>query len=445
MLGKLRGRRANLQRVQLSILSPIRRLPAEIIVAIFENSCTEDLDISVWPRDNVHLRGGGVALWTYTRICRFWRAAIFSLRERWSTIYANISHQGCSHDVEALNFIIAQSNTHPLDLVIHRRAPLDLLTHKYFEYSEYALQMLEILVSHSDFWGEVSLCLDSAFYQRIRKIKHRLSQLKTLRITNGSRIDITIPSSTIEALFEDAPQLATVLIDDVENLSDMGLPWKRIIDFTMGCRQGNYNNYDVLSKMYNIIKYECCDFWSSLSPQGPTIASGITYQYPHLQELFWGVPAPIPEWLIAPNLARLRIEHPDYKTRVPQIMSLIHRSSCQLSLIEIDLGNYLVDGAAFHMLELFEALPNLTCLKIKSLERIVLLRLSLSTNSSSFLLPKLRSLTIGVSSKAEIEALDAMVRSRAAGFSDQQEQTTKLESCKVEAPHDLRQNMMSHR
>lgn len=332
--------------------------------------------------------------------------------------------------MEALNFILSQPHSSSLRLSIES-APGTLV------YSEYALQMLETLVSHSACWSQVSLWLDLTCYSKIRRIKHHLSKLKAIDLYSIDK-DLVIPASTFEGIFEDAPQLVSVTLVNIDNILDMDFPWERITEFTVGCPKGKYTDYQVLSRMPNIITFGWVDAdFSPPSPRAPTAVASTIYR-PHLQTLAWDVIfTPIPEALVAPNLCTLRLESEttDHETKVQQLMSLICRSSCQLSLIDLDLGTrWPAKGAQARTIELFEALPNLIRLEIGALDPSVILRLCPSNNSLSTLLPKLRDLAIGICSQAEIEALNTMVRSRAAFSTAQQSKVTRLQSCIVETP-----------
>ena len=175
-----------------SVLSPLRRLPTEILQTIF---------MEVDPAMRVHTRWRQTSdlPWELAQVCRMWRESALSLSMLWKYLPLVQLKKSTSYtrmQLACLSELIRRSGEAPLD--IYLIAPnYDRSTHP----------IIDLLTQHSERWHTVSIESTPKTILGFGAVKGRLSSLKVL--TLHTRHHTEMPA--IE-MFEDAPQLQAVYV-----------------------------------------------------------------------------------------------------------------------------------------------------------------------------------------------------------------------------------------
>lgn len=189
------------------VLSPIRRLPMEILQTIF---------MEVDPAMRVHTRWRQTSdlPWELAQVCRMWRESALSLSMLWKYLPLVQLKKSTSHtrtQLACLSELICRSGEAPLDIYII--APnYDRSTHP----------VIDLLTRYSERWHTVSIESTPTTILGFGRIKGRLPSLKVL--TLHTRHHTEMPA--IE-MFEDAPQLQAVYVSG-SIPGDLKLPFSQL-------------------------------------------------------------------------------------------------------------------------------------------------------------------------------------------------------------------------
>jgi len=167
-----------------AVLSPIRRLPYEIIEHILLFSPDRDMDFQF-------------ERWKWTHICRRWRVVAIGAPELWANLRTIVACPNSRKGLDKIEMQIARAKHLPI----------------HFHFSAYLKDLpsthpvIQLLVRHSERWGNVYFSTTSTTLNSFSKVRGRLPQLRTLglaiwRCQDQDRID----------LFSFAPQLTSVTI-----------------------------------------------------------------------------------------------------------------------------------------------------------------------------------------------------------------------------------------
>jgi hypothetical protein len=187
------------------ILSPIRRVPPELISEIFD------------------LIYGGEAgkrpPWYLGHISRSWRHIALSIGQLWASVTVDVELRLSKTDV-----LLASMKE---QLRRAARVPLDV--HFPDVRTDMDTPLLDLILQHSSRWG--SLCLD-----RRRRLPHHTAVLDWLRPVEGHleqlvRLEVPHYWITVPDIFSTAPRLCEIILTD-RHLSDSPsfilIPWQQI-------------------------------------------------------------------------------------------------------------------------------------------------------------------------------------------------------------------------
>ncbi|KAJ7595519.1 hypothetical protein C8J56DRAFT_922521 [Mycena floridula] len=195
------------------VLSPIRRVPAEVIGEIVMLALTEgdgfikatSLNMAEDP-------------WAYSQVCRIWRKEILSR----TAIWANI---GIIHPKE-LDY--RRYSADLLEATIHCSAlAVSAFTIEYFD-SAIAKAILAKAVEYSRQWQSVKLCLTPHLFSRLKKLKSRLPLLEVLWLVGHFANHNPISLKSIAECFRDAPALRKCRLSGFLEPSVINLPWAQL-------------------------------------------------------------------------------------------------------------------------------------------------------------------------------------------------------------------------
>ncbi|KAJ7792007.1 hypothetical protein B0H13DRAFT_2516508 [Mycena leptocephala] len=185
------------------ILSPIRRVPPELISEIFD---------LVYGGET-----GKRPPWYLGHISRSWRHTALSLGQLWSSV--------------TIELRLSKTDVLPASMEeqLRRAARVPLDVHFPDVRTDMDTPLLDLILQHSSRWG--SLCLD-----RRRRLAHRTAVLDWLRPVEGHleqlvRLEVPHYWITIPDIFSTAPRLREIILSD-RHLSDSPssilIPWQQI-------------------------------------------------------------------------------------------------------------------------------------------------------------------------------------------------------------------------
>jgi len=198
-----------------SILSPLRRLPPELLYQIF--------DFSAPPR--LHLEGPDNPIrWSelpfnVSQVCHRWRAITLSMPILWTRIPSLTPDKKYTTNPSFLDFytgFLLRSAGEPIGLSIFSH---DARAEKVVKWHP----AIKILVSHSHRWQRLSIVsYSSHFLRAFRPIKKRLPILRTL--------NLELDFEAYLNMFQKAPKLSQVRLIGIAP-ERIALPWKQLVHY----------------------------------------------------------------------------------------------------------------------------------------------------------------------------------------------------------------------
>ncbi|SJL13357.1 uncharacterized protein ARMOST_16799 [Armillaria ostoyae] len=208
-------------------LSPIRRLPSEILVEILR--WTPKAETQLTALDPYHVFGFNVfkiteGPWQLGHVCSSWRDAVrFLCPEIWSTL--KITWQRKRSEKEDI-MIPAPKKDMP--------ALLNRACRRFYEYPderadepEEMSQCFDLLLTHSKRWGSVELAIVPSFLSRLSLVRGRVDRVEGVCLTCAP---ITMPG-TIDA-FEIAPKLKTLDLTGMHAEAHIPFPAENLVLFS---------------------------------------------------------------------------------------------------------------------------------------------------------------------------------------------------------------------
>lgn len=198
-----------------AILSPVRRLPSDLLSEILMLSTNHELDSDTSSLDPTEMH------WLLPRVCAHWRCVALSFPRMWSTI--RITSRELAHDASGALF--------RLGVQLHRSGsfPLFVSISSYYNTIPYAPPILQMLLPSSPRWKELYVCLQPEAFSILSPLHMFLPSLTSLRIwTYPIPVDGLEMDSVLSRAFTVCPSL-----QDLEGAPDIlftscALPWNQI-------------------------------------------------------------------------------------------------------------------------------------------------------------------------------------------------------------------------
>ncbi|PPR00564.1 hypothetical protein CVT24_005468 [Panaeolus cyanescens] len=158
-----------------SLLSPLRRLPPEILQEIFLINAPRYIpskfsSSDIWQEDFT-------LPWALTGVCRKWRNVALSTPELWNTLPHLTFDRFNFHDHKfqhaKFDFILGCTGNLPLHVYIEARTA----------WLPKKCPVLDLLIKHSDRWETVVIKMTSSTFSHLNRIKNRIPQLRGLSLT----------------------------------------------------------------------------------------------------------------------------------------------------------------------------------------------------------------------------------------------------------------------
>ena len=198
-----------------SLLSPLRRLPPELLYQIFEFFAPPPLYLN-GPDKPSHWSG---LPWSVSQVCHRWRAITLSMPLLWTRIpllTLDMKYTANPSFLEFYNSFLLRSAGQPIGVFVASHNPKAEKPVKWHP-------AIKILVSHSYRWQHLSVVSHSPHLLRaLRPIKKRLPILRTLNL----ELD---PEAYIN-MFQKAPKLSQVRLIGIAP-ERIALPWKQLVHY----------------------------------------------------------------------------------------------------------------------------------------------------------------------------------------------------------------------
>ncbi|KAJ7026858.1 hypothetical protein C8F04DRAFT_1123940 [Mycena alexandri] len=346
-----------------SVSSPVRRLPSELLVEIFDMcappnaSKTLASDTVADEEDRLNAR----YLLRLSQVCAFWRGLAMETPRLWSEVVIDMTlwcdAKTPARFTSSLRSHLSRGGNSPLRLFADLSTPQQAV--------------VDLLVEHSRRWRNVSLWFDFQF-RNLAGAKGNLPSLKALHIENtGDQSDL----GEVIDIFEVAPRLTRVtLCGPLPSLPI--IPWQQLRFFeyiTPPPRAGQEHTdlFGALSLMSRLSLDTDFSLDFEISGDSPVDLHPIVSNVSSLSLTFFSVTSQshvLGEVFKALTLPRLkRLEIPRRWSDPPPLWGQTHflmfasRSSLQMNLTELEVHIVITDE---ELLKCLSVLPNLTRLGI---------------------------------------------------------------------------------
>ncbi|ESK88761.1 hypothetical protein Moror_17149 [Moniliophthora roreri MCA 2997] len=371
-----------------ALLSPIRRVPSDILREIFVQCLPEDR----LPTHNIHQ-----APLLLTGICRSWREVAITTPRLWNRIHiwlryprsppiTEFFHSLMKASAEGLDLWLERSGTMPLTLSLHASTPSSLSSRDPWNFNTNGgrvkdIEMLYInfarhLLPYAARWKSLSITISARVMDFLKALPEEF-ELTSLEEFRPTRPPEMMNWEALDVVFRRSPSLRSVQLDDgylerlsipCGNLTEVAISglredvlfhnFKRVL--SPSCASLRHCTLDILIPMNSTI-------WAIVgspvvlpmlhtlkvqirSPQIPTIALA-------LQHLFDAITAPMLKTLHITS--RNYLFHNDCLDRLP-FVPFLERSGCTLSSFALDLPVKVAD-----LIAVFRLAPSLVELKLR--------------------------------------------------------------------------------
>ena len=326
-----------------SIISPLRKLPTELLQLIFLQIHWDPQTTSTLP-------------WSLCQVCRSWRTVVHDTPVLWSHITINLNTKPTR----------LRSQKDRLKLILQRSGNVDLWVwvSGMMNKGDKRLSLLRILVAHSERWRYLDLTMTAETIMIFQDVKGHLPRLRQLRLKFWVPRRITMDID----MFSIAPRLENVAInnDDIYNIRVI-IPFHQLSSYSrknVPDQIGEFNNS--LSSFSNLVHLETR--WESTDSTVDLLEPRITL--PRLEVLvisftiFITINHPAVaffERLILPSIKKIVLRN-RAQGAVLAISSMVSRSlPCDLRTLSIATEPFAWSG---HMTSLLHLTPQLEHLEI---------------------------------------------------------------------------------
>lgn len=380
----------------MSLLSPIQRLPFEMLSEIFVLYLPEDRLLSTLGLKRTVMRPGS--------ICKRWREIALSTPRLWSSIGLNLSRTAEGHVELARKWLLRSGNV-PLSIRLHGHSFLcvdDTLP----------CVIVDMLIRHVERWEVVDFDLPLSLLRQILPARNRLTSLRNLSIRVPSIV--IMPPMPMD-LFESASRMTKLAISHDVILA-FAFPWTQLTSLTVSTSISLEQCYDILNRTPNLVECHFVEiFGRRIDPPRATIHLAnlrkldITKAHKEPGTLF--------DYLSLPALRNFSYYDSAHEPIWPhsQFLSLLSRSSCPLEKLVLVLRHAPLGDC--DLIECLRRTPSLMHLELgygthitnRALEQLTL---PWSMPQADFLLPNLETLHFAASPEFSDTSFIAMIESR---------------------------------
>lgn len=383
-----------------AILTPIERLPPEILSEIFLRllppTWGSESNLMV-PRKVVMLPG---------QICRRWRKVALSTPKLYTSITIGREHGSVELEVALIKVWLARSGNLPLSLDYTL-----FLTRPITDFHP----AIDEALPHSDRWKNVSLAYPLSSVRNLGVIKGRLRCLEILTISLEG--DLEVQGHQIDA-FEIAPQLRSLGFASPIPPHILTVPWPQLTNFNIDIRRYSLEDcLNVLALCPNLATCTLAWDYSPLITRHPPI------HLLHLQSLNlegYSDGSNLFLHLSLPALREFDYLHgdDDVEWNHSEFISLLSRSQCSLQRLLLSMQETFISDV--DLIRCLEHSPNLVELELltdhifgtPSSALFLLINRPSDNAQSTCLAPKLKKLTLSHHSDFDHLTLANMIQSR---------------------------------
>ncbi|KAJ7663986.1 hypothetical protein DFH06DRAFT_337664 [Mycena polygramma] len=223
-LKQLKEARMSLSRYRAqnrAILSPLRRLPTEVLGEIFSWTSPTVTDRRV--RDKLDV---GASPWVLTHINARWRAIALATPSLWSLIVIAYSEEydaASAYSLASTEAHLQRSQTHTLKIHFHSSPDAD---------SDAQIRMFDLLSRHASRWEELSLGLTGDLVPSLLALRDRIPSLRRLWIYWNEEEFARVASIDV---FETAPCLLDAGVFNEYRFISYALPVHQLTRYEMDC------------------------------------------------------------------------------------------------------------------------------------------------------------------------------------------------------------------
>jgi hypothetical protein len=383
-----------------SIVSPIRRVPFEILSQIFLDA----MDVGDKEGDSLDLAQVPLNL---VRVSTVWRDVAVSLPQLWSTItikfkarrYQWSGEDDCSPmKVLALKTWLSVSASHQYPISINVSAERNV--------SKLVIQknnsLLSLLLSSSHYWRSVRFECPPHFLPFISSLEGRLPLLEALHFRLYSGLQLQAPMSA----FSIAPSLCSIELGLISNQALLSLPWHQVTKLVLHRTDNILHILTHIPVLEELLLDNC---------RAPLFDDELVHLR-YLRKLDVRDDLSLVKWLIVPSLVEMSLSSASLLATTAIVAHLHSHPEPHLTKLRIELDfRFFSDIAA-----LLSATPTITYLilvdrseiNINSAAETVLMSLTHRWQNASVLVPNLQSLEISFRHKFNIAHFFDMIESR---------------------------------
>ncbi|PBK73257.1 hypothetical protein ARMSODRAFT_952263 [Armillaria solidipes] len=402
-----------LGRHRSALSSPIRSLPDDLLVVIFQFTSPNAACNDQFP-------------WIATGVCRRWRAVAHSSRILWSQFSIDpFVEDPPPHRLPQTSIFAyygnAWASSHVAPEVETKRKGAvgrtftKSIINKALEYSrgspltvsfdsskakgdmrKVAVEWFDIFINLASRWKHVTLAIESPLIEKLPLIMGRLSMLETLDFS--LRDDYDLPPFATE-IFRLAPRLRKVVCRS--SSAEFIFPWKQLQQFSVLAFPLSWDYYhQILCSGSNLEMLDLQAGWGKFDTLGrrPGDNTDPATTLPYLRVLkICSELNTLLDSVVLPRLTTVTIRGLDEDNITSRLSSLIERSACALRSLSFTYVNYSADFT-----QLLRACSSLTSLSIVNYEGQALF--DVMARSSS-ILPSLESFIIGNASNTNTNTI----------------------------------------
>ncbi|KAJ7654609.1 hypothetical protein DFH06DRAFT_1416375 [Mycena polygramma] len=313
-LKQLQEARLSLSRYR-AILSPLRRLPTEVLGEIF--SWTSPTVIDRRARNKLDV---GASPWVLTHINARWREIALATPSLWSLIVISYSEEcdaASAYPLASTEAHLQRSQTHALKIHFHSDPDTD---------SDAQIRMFDLLSRHASRWEELSLGLAGDLVLSLLALRDRISSLRRLWIYWNEEEFARVDSIDV---FETAPCLLDAGVFNEFRFISCALPVHQLTRYEMDCSWQTHRA--VLKQATRLVEARIdIDF-----RDGPWPGRDGSIDLPALQRLHVSE-AEVLDYLQVPALEELSIWVDVDTSDLTHVNSLLDRSACTLRSLCLD-------------------------------------------------------------------------------------------------------------
>ncbi|KAJ7677768.1 hypothetical protein DFH06DRAFT_1167126 [Mycena polygramma] len=258
-LKKLRQMRSSLSSYRTrnrAILSPLRRMPPEILGEIF--MCT-------LPSSNLRIaRGKGIQItdspWVLTHVCQDWKKISLSIPSLWSSVIVSYSPKigPAAYPVAMVETQIARAQNSHLKIHFYGHEGA------YPENSQKQIEMFKSLARHALRWGELNVQLTLALIPLLADLRGRLPSLRKLWIKWSRPNGLPVPAQSIDA-FRDAPCLLDIGVDCYPRLLSVHFAAQHLTRYELEASWETHR--EILKLATNLVEACITNLYQSFMPE----------------------------------------------------------------------------------------------------------------------------------------------------------------------------------